>query len=250
MRDETEMGGPNGRFPATQWSAIERARSCDPLERERAYELLLAAYWKPIYKYLRIRWRRSNEDAKDLTQEFFCRLVEKSYLEGFDPEKARLRTYLRRCLDHLVQNQDRDAGRLKRGGDVQTVSLDFDLAERELGRAMPADSESMDDYFEREWVRALFSLAVEALEEDCRDRDREVDFSLFERYDLSENTESRPTYAELAEDLGLEITTVTNRLASVRRRFRSLVLVKLRELSGSEEEYRREAYALLGARAT
>ena len=95
MIQDTRMGGSAGKFPATRWSAVLAARSDDPQERSRALDAILAAYWKPIYKYLRIRWDKSNEDAKDLTQEFFARLIEKEYLADFDPSKARLRTFLR-----------------------------------------------------------------------------------------------------------------------------------------------------------
>ncbi|MEJ2085348.1 MAG: sigma-70 family RNA polymerase sigma factor [Acidobacteriota bacterium] len=247
MRDETAIGEGDGRFPATRWSAVQRARSSDPGERREAEEMLLAAYWKPIYKYLRLRWRRSNEDAKDLTQEFFYRLVERSILDGYDPEKARLRTYLRVCLDRLVQNEDRGRKRIKRGGDIQRVSLDFEAAEGELARSLPAETESMESYFEREWLRSLMALVVDALESDCEKRGRPVDFALFERYDLCEDSAERPTYAELAKSLDIDSVTVTNRLAAVRRRFRALALEKLAEVTGSEEEFRREARALFGA---
>ena len=63
---------------------MERAASTDSEVRADAFQTLVAAYWKPVYKYLRIRWQRSDEDAKDLTQEFFTRLIEKDFL-GKDP---------------------------------------------------------------------------------------------------------------------------------------------------------------------
>src|SRR6202008_842150 len=85
MTRDTNIGGASGRFPATHWSAVLAARSDDPAERSRALEAIAAAYWKPIYNYLRIRWGKSNEDAKDLTQDFFSKLVEKEYLGDFHP---------------------------------------------------------------------------------------------------------------------------------------------------------------------
>lgn len=244
MRDETKIGGPGGAFPATRWSVIERALSEDPGRRQEALEALFAVYWKPIYKHLRLRWGRSNEDAKDLTQEFFVRLVGQEVLAEFDPARARLRTYLRMCLDRYVQNHDRDSRRLKRGGALQHLSLDFVAAEAELVRTEP--SASVEEQFDREWIRALVGLAVEELEADCRERERPVDFVLFERYDLSDESGPRPTYGRLADELGIDSTTVTNRLASVRRRFRRIVLRRLRELTASEEEFRAEAKAVLG----
>jgi len=246
MRDETQIGGREGRFPSTRWSVIERARSTDPNERQRALDLVAAAYWKPVYKYLRLHWHRSNEDAKDLTQEFFARLVEKEILDGYDPQRARLRTYLRACLDRLVQNHDRGAARLKRGGGSPTLSLDFEAAEGELRRAPQPAGASMEETFEREWVRSLFGLAVDALEAQCAAAGKELHFRLFERYDLEDPPGSRPTYAELAREAGVPVTTVTNHLSYARREFRRLTLEKLREMSGSEAEFRREARALLG----
>ena len=56
------------------------ARSAEPEERQRALEILIAAYWKPVYKYIRLRWDKDNEQAQDLTQEFFLRILEKEFL--------------------------------------------------------------------------------------------------------------------------------------------------------------------------
>jgi len=111
MSDDTKMGGPSGKFPATRWSAIVAARSEDPAERARALETIVAAYWKPVYKYIRARWGKSNEDAKDLTQEFSARVIEKDFVGSYDPAKARLRTFLRTCVDGLVRNQAKAARR-------------------------------------------------------------------------------------------------------------------------------------------
>jgi RNA polymerase sigma factor (sigma-70 family) len=261
MDDETAIGGGDGRFPATRRSMLVGARSEDPAERSDAYSALVAGYWKPIYKHLRLRWRRSNEDAKDLTQEFLAMAVEKRLLDGYEPREARLRTWLRICVDRFVQNRDRDATRLKRGGGAVHLSLDaaaleFDGAEAELGPASAGPFRghaasgyrtdgSADGVFEREWLRSLFSRAVETLEADCRARGRETDFRLFELYDLRDD-EDDLTYADVAARLDLTVTTVTNRLASVRRRFRAVVLETLRGMTVSEEEYRREARDLLG----
>lgn len=250
MQDETGIGGPRRDFPTTRWSAVVAARSDDHAERERALGAILAAYWKPVYKYLRLRWRRSNEEAKDLTQEFFARLLEKDYLAAYDPRKARLRTFLRTCLDRFVRNQDRDAARRKRGGGAELRPLDFGEAEGELARIAPVPPEAVEELFDREWRRQLCALAVEALERECRERGKLEHFRLFERYDLEdEGADGRPTYSELAAELGLRATDVTNRLAYARRRFRRLVLERLREMTASEEEFRGEARALLGWRA-
>ena len=104
----------------------------------------------------------------------------------------------------------------------------------------------MEENFDREWVRSLFGLAVDDLERDCEERGRELDFQLFDRYDLVEDDADRPTYRDLATELGVSEATVTNRLAAVRRRFRATVLERLRQMTASEREFRAEARAVLG----
>lgn len=91
----------NDDFPITRHSVLAAIRSDDPAQRSRATELISTAYWKPIYKYVRLKWNLPREDAQDFTQEFLLRLIEKEFLESFDPEKARLRTFMRTCADRL-----------------------------------------------------------------------------------------------------------------------------------------------------
>lgn len=246
MSEDTKMGGASQRFPTTRWSAIVAARSDNADERRRAFETLIAAYWKPVYKYIRWRWGKSNEDAKDATQEFFARLMEKEFLASYDPAKARLRTFLRVCLDGFVANLDKAAHRIKRGGDAQILSLDFETAEGEFQRIDPPAPGRLDDLFEKEFIRSLFTLAVEQLRAECEARGKQAHFRLFEQYDLDDAGELRLTYDDLARQHGLAVTDVTNYLAYARREFRRIALEKLAAMCGSEDEFRREARSLLG----
>jgi RNA polymerase sigma factor (sigma-70 family) len=236
----------DGNFPKTRWSAIEAARSSDPEERRRALDRIASVYWKPVYKYVRARYRRSAEDAQDLTQEFFGSLLERRTLEAYEPRKARLRTFLRACVDALVANADRDAHRQKRGGGNAPLSLEFELAEGELARTGLPSPERLDDFFEKEWVRSLFAAAVDQLRAACAAKGRETAFSIFERYDLDDAEPGRPTYADLAAEHGLSVVDVTNHLAGARREFRRITLELLRETTASDDEFRREALSLLG----
>jgi RNA polymerase sigma factor (sigma-70 family) len=242
----------DGRFPATRWSVIEGVRSADGEERKRALDRLCETYWKPVYKYVRLRWNRDAADAQDLTQGFFVELLERELLNRFDAGKSRLRTYLRLCVDSYVMNQDKAARRQKRGGEVQHLALDFAGAEEEIAgatidAAAIASPESLEDFFEKEWVRSLFTLAIEDLRELCCERGRDSDFRLFEAYDLEDD--AGVSYGDLAQRYGIGVTDVTNALAWVRREFRRLVLERLREICGSDEEFQREAKATLGWRA-
>ncbi|MEA2602048.1 MAG: hypothetical protein QOF89_3040 [Acidobacteriota bacterium] len=235
------------RFPLTRRSVVEATRDADPDVRRQGWESLVASYWRPVYKVLRVRWRLDREDAEDLTQEFFASALVKGTFERYDPGKARFRTYLRTCLDGFAANERKAARRLKRGGGQSFLSLDFAGAEEELRRYGAGEELDVEEYFHREWVRALFGLAVEDLRRWSEATGKAVHFHLFERYDLEgPDAPERPTYAELAAETGLPATQVTNYLAAVRRELRRLVLERLRELTGSEREFRDEARLILG----
>ncbi|HEX4494716.1 MAG TPA: sigma-70 family RNA polymerase sigma factor [Thermoanaerobaculia bacterium] len=246
----TTHAGPWGagdRFPQTRRSVLLAARDADPEVRRQAWEVLVRSYWKPVYKVLRTRWRLDREDAEDLTQEFFAAALAKGTFERYDPARARFRTYLRTCLDGFAATQHKAAHRLKRGGGQTPIPLDFAGAEAELVRHGAADGLDPEEYFHREWVRALFDLAVGDLRRWCAATGKQVHFHLFERYDLEgPDAPERPTYAELAAEHGLPTTQVTNFLAAVRRELRRLVLGRLRELTASDEEFRSEARHVLG----
>ncbi|MFN7998063.1 MAG: hypothetical protein U0Q18_30865 [Bryobacteraceae bacterium] len=160
MHDDTAIGGPHGRFPVTRISVIRGIGSTEPPLREAARELLVAAYWKPVYKHIRLKWNQSNEDAKDLTQSFFAHALEKDVFSGYDPDKAAFRTYVRTCLDRFIANQVQSAARLKRGGGMPGVPLDFEEAEAEFMRYGPAGP-SVEELFDKEALRSVFEMALE-----------------------------------------------------------------------------------------
>ncbi|HSZ64135.1 MAG TPA: hypothetical protein VK828_20220 [Terriglobales bacterium] len=246
--DHDEFKGGDGRFPATRWSVIAAVRSEDLGERGRALDALCEAYWKPVYKYVRLRWNRGAPDAQDLTQGFFAEMLERELLNRFDANKSRLRTYLRLCVDSFVMNEDKAARRQKRGGDVQHLALDFAGAEEELAHgtidgATIASSESPEQFFETEWVRSLFALAVEDLRILCAARARDRDFLLFEAYDLGDDDVS---YAQLAQQYGMAVSDVNNALAWARREFRRIALERLRAMCGSDDEFRGETKTAFG----
>jgi RNA polymerase sigma factor (sigma-70 family) len=180
------------------------------------------------------------DEAEDSTQSFLARAFEKNSLSSYDRDKASFRTFLRLLFERHIANESKSATRKKRGGDQ--TQLDFASAEAEVAREHDR-SGSPDEYFQREWVRSVFALAVQRL----RDASSATDFAMFEAYDLDDG--ARVSYRGLGARFGLTEATVTNRLSAARRRFREIVLDILRDATASEAEYRREVRALLGIEA-
>lgn len=241
------MNGSSGAFPATRPSVVRDLGSADPLRRAAAYEALARSYWRPVYIYIRLRWRRDPDEAQDLTQEFFTRAFEREYLSRYDPAKARFRTFVRTCLDGFLANEDKAAARLKRGGGVTIASVDFARFDADLAAHARSEEPDPERWFHREWIRGLFADAVDRLRAHCDAEGHALAFTLFTRYDIEgPDAGERPTYATLARDTGRRVTDVTNELAWARRAFRDIVLGQLRDVCASDAEFRAEARDLLG----
>jgi RNA polymerase sigma factor (sigma-70 family) len=228
MDADTAIGGPADRFPETRQSALDQARQTDPGLRRIAYEAIVAAYWKPVYKYIRVKWREGNEGAKDLTQSFFAKALAAGTFAAYDPSRAAFRTYMRLCVDRFVWNERQYNNRNKRSAEVQS-----------LGESCSAGGCDPEELFYREWVREIFAASVAEL----RAQSRPEVWSAFELYHLMED--KKPLYREVAGRLNISVTQVTNYLAAARRDLRRIVLARIRSLTCSEREYQAEVRAVL-----
>ena len=222
---DTAIGGPQGRFPSTQVSLLEAASG--ELAAE-ACERIVAIYWKPVYRFIRLKFRKDNEDAKDLTQGFFTTALERDFFARFDPAKASFRTYLRLAVDRFAAGRHAAEHRLRRGGEVEFVPVCEDSAA----------TESPEQAFEREWQRQLFALALDDLRAHCEASGKLLQFRIFEAYDLAAG--GRPSYADLAALHGIAETSVTNHLAWARRMLREFVTDRLRGVTSGPNELRDE----------
>jgi DNA-directed RNA polymerase specialized sigma24 family protein len=236
--------GDDRGFPPTRLTVLERIRTDSPEQRRASYGPLAEAYWQPIEAYLRIRWRLGPEEAEDTTQAFFAAAFEKRWLERFDPERARFRTFLRTCVDRFTMNQRQAANRLKRGGGARFVGFELETPDGEILERPIEDPVAHEEIFRREWIRDLFSRSVDEVRTECAEAGQTTRFALFERYDLGHA--HPPSYAELAQELGLTVPQVTAGLAAVRRAFRARALANLRAACVSAEEYRAEAREIFG----
>lgn len=227
VRDDadTAIGGPHGHFPSTQLSLLEAVAAGLPNE---ALEHVMALYWKPVYRFIRLKFGKNNEDAKDLTQSFFAAALERDLFARFDPAKASFRTYLRMAVERFATSQHAAANRQKRGGGIE-----FEPVEEQA-----ASVDSPEQAFEREWQRQLFALALEDLRAHCDACGKQLQLRIFEAYDLADG--ERPSYAGLAASHGIAETAVTNHLAWARRILRGFVDQRLRGVTSGERELREE----------
>jgi DNA-directed RNA polymerase specialized sigma24 family protein len=231
-------------FPPTRHSAVLALQSDDPEVRSRCHDRIASVYYRPVYTHVRLRWRKTPDEALDLTQVFFEFAFESGLFAAYDPSRGRFRTYVRFCLDRVVAKQALAERRLKRGGHLQFASADVAEIENEIGRL--AAHEDIESHFDREWTRSLFASSVAELRSTLERAGKTRYFQVFERYELDDTAAERPSYAVIAEQLGVKVTDVTNYLHAARRELRKIVLVRLREITGSEEEFRDEARAVLG----
>ena len=222
---DTAIGGARDRFPSTQLSLIEAAGAGLPNE---ALERVIALYWKPVYTFVRFKWRKDNEAAKDLTQGFFTSALERDFFERFDPAKASFRTYLRMAVERFAANEYAAEQRQKRGGGIEFAELD----------EQAAGGESPEDLFFREWRRQLFTLSLDDLRAHCTTAGKLTEWRVFEEYDLAEG--DRPSYGDLARRHSVAETAVTNYLAWARRTLRAFLTARLRGVTSGERELREE----------
>lgn len=222
----------------TRPSAVADLLSGEDARRERSLAVIAAAYWKPVYKYLRLRWGKTAEDAEDLTQAFFVTALDRDTLATYDPARGRFRTFLRTCLDRHVIDAHRTTTAARRGGG--TVGLDFAGAEAEVAARAAGDVERV---FDAEWVRHLMDVAVGRLEAHLRERDKPIHAALFREFHL---TDDPPSYADAGARHGASVADVTNWLHVARREFRRIALALLRELTVDDAEFADEAREVFG----
>lgn len=248
MKDNTEIG-QHSQIGKTSLTMLSGFDSSDQSVRQDSLETLTRYYWKPVYKYFRLKWKQSNEQAKDLTQSFFASLLDSSTLQKYDPQTSSFRHYLKVCADRFANNNDRDQKRLKRGGGIKIGSLDFDVAESELDQASTLAQEP-EDVFHIEWLRNLVDISLTELRSTLEAKGKQVEFELFHMRDVEPTDGANvPQYVELAERFSIPVTQVNNFLAGTRRLFRQIVRQNIRNMATSHEEYESELTVLFSGMA-
>jgi RNA polymerase sigma factor (sigma-70 family) len=206
-------------FNTTHWSVVLAAGGAASPEAANALEHLCRAYWYPLYAFIR-RKGYSQPEAEDLTQGYFARFLEKSYLQEVAPEKGRFRTFLLCSLSHFMANEWDKSQRLKRGGGATHVPLDTAEADKRY-QDEPDPSGSPEESFDRTWGETLLGLALTRLRQDFESAGKRERFDELKPFLLGEPEVNR--YAQVAARLGLSEQGVKSAVHRLRRTFRELV---------------------------
>lgn len=238
----TQQGNPGRRverFLTTRWSVVQAAGEEDSPASREALARLCEAYWYPLYAFV----RRSGHDAaaaRDLTQGFFARLLEKRDLAAADPGRGRFRSFLLANLKFFLANERERQGALKRGGGRAPFSMDFEGADSRFGLE-PAHGETPERAFERTWALALLERVLELVGREYARRGQGELFEALRPELTGAEPESRRA---LAERLSMTEGALKVALHRLRRRYGDALREAIAETVADPSEVDREIGAL------
>src|SRR5258707_4861341 len=239
--EKESAGATPSVFATTHWSVVLAAGQDESVPARGALETLCRAYWYPIYVYVR-RKGHGPDDAQDLTQEFFAQLISKHHLRLADRDKGKVRPVLRATLDYFLAREWSRAHRQKRGGQFSFLSLDQQAPE-ERYRLEPADSDTPEKKFAREWALAVLKQAMDALERECEANGKG---SLFrEARNLLSGERDSGAYAGISQRLGMATGAARMAVLRLRQRHSEVLRADLAQTAGRAEEVGGEMRFLL-----
>jgi RNA polymerase sigma factor (sigma-70 family) len=207
-----------GAFTTTHWSVVLEAQGETPAA-QRALEILCRTYWRPLYGFVR-RHGLGREEAQDLVQEFFARLLEHRNLDTVRREKGRLRSYLLVSLKRFLATERHRASGVKRYESGPHIPLD-ELLESEVADFELAETWSADRLYERHWALAVLELVLGRLESEYRAAGNAVLFDRLKEFLVGER--GLRTQAEIATELGMTENAVKQAFHRFRQRYRLLL---------------------------
>jgi RNA polymerase sigma factor (sigma-70 family) len=234
---------PSHTFATTQWTVVLAAGQKRSRQAEQALEELCRTYWYPLYAYVRRRGL-THEDAEDIVQAFFARLLEKNYLEGLSSEKGKFRSFLLASIKNFLANEWRRAGRLKRGAGVAPLSLDWQSGDTRY-QIDPPDQCSPDKLFDRAWAVTLLERVIARLRDECVKEGKLKQFEELKPF-LMLGKKAIP-YDRAAAALGMTEGTVRVAVHRLRREYRRLLREEITGTLSDPAQVDEEMRALFGA---
>ncbi len=241
--DDKKANKERGGFATTRWSMVLSAGESGGEGSERALAELCEQYWYPLYAYVRRRGH-GPEDARDLTQAFFVKLLEKRDLKKADPARGRFRTFLLSSMKNFLAGEWRRDHTLKRGGAVKVLSVDFDSAEETYGLE-PSHELSPEAVYERRWALGLLERAATDLRNQYAKAGHLKLFDALKGY-LGGDDDVLP-YPELSRRLGQSEGALRTAASRLRSRWRKRLRELVYETVSGESEVKDELRSLIAS---
>jgi RNA polymerase sigma-70 factor (ECF subfamily) len=238
--------GQNDLFPLTHWSVVLAAgrSQAEPEIAGAALAELCQTYWGPLYSFVRSRGY-TVYDAQDLTQSFFAYLLEHKIYARVDRQKGRFRSFLLASLKNFLADAADRERTLKRGGAQNFLPLHEEQAkEAESLFQTHSDTSNEDRRFDRSWAEALVGAGLERLSADYKRESKEKLFNEL-RIFVAGGVDPPPTYAELADRLGIAESTLRSHVTRLRARYREALRVEVRRTVDTETQVDEELHELL-----
>lgn len=232
-----------GAFPATRWSLLLEGAT-QPEKQRELWESLATAYWKPVYGYVRSRWAKTQDDALDLTQEFFLWMLETGLVRHANPERGRFRAFVKTALGNFLTDLDRKRSALKRGGARVALPI-HNEEDGTVPDLADTSGQTPEEVLDELWRHELLERAVTALKEELDEGGKSVYFEVFRAYFLDDD---KTDYATVASRFAISTTDVSNYLSYVKRRYRIQLERAVLETVGDRGELESEVAWLLEGR--
>ncbi len=232
-------------FTSTRWSIVLAAGQTERPDSQQALAQLCQSYWYPLYAYMRKRIRDPHE-AQDLIQEFFSRLLERNTVSVADPQRGRFRTFLLTSLRNFLADYWDKGRAIKRGGGQPKLSLDFETA-NSMVAIEPADEQTPDRLYERQWALTLLDHVMERLREEFVRVGKEHYFQQLQPF--LGGGRSGTSYANVARELGISEGAAMVSAHRLRRRYRALLREEIAQTVASSAEINDEIRSLFACLA-
>jgi RNA polymerase sigma-70 factor (ECF subfamily) len=246
LHPEGELPRSDAAFHTTHWSVVLAARDReDPAARD-ALARLCSAYWYPLYCFVRCRGVGPH-DAEDLTQEFFCRFLERNSLLNVSPMGGKFRSFLLTCLKNFLANEWQREHAQRRGGGQSVISLDGTEAETRFSLE-PAEQVTPEALYEKHWALTVLDRTMQALQQDYAARKQSALFEELKGFlPGGSGGESR---AESAARRGVSVGAIDVAVHRLRKRFGELLREEIAQTVSSKPEVDDEIKYLIGVVGT
>jgi RNA polymerase sigma factor (sigma-70 family) len=205
-------------FATTHWSLVLEAVDQTSPDANQALEVLCQSYWYPLYAFARKRGH-NQDDAADLTQEFFSRLMDRSLLQSADPARGRFRSFLLTIFQRFLARQYHEARAEKRGGKWTRIEFDPDSSESRYIQSS-ASEQVPEHLFDREWALTLLTQVLEQLEAEYSSKGKSDFFNSCRPFLIGTSSSD---YATLARQLNMSEGAMRVAIHRMRDRYRDLL---------------------------